>query len=63
MLQTAPDANPPPDKLTLDVMFAAMSGVMKSMLESGASAAVVRNMRNQLVLLCQSYLAATSRRS
>jgi AcrR family transcriptional regulator len=63
MLQTAPDADPPPDRLTLDVMFAAMGGVMKTMLESGASAAVVRNMRDELVLLCQSYLGATERRS
>ena len=62
MIQTAPDAEPP-DKVAVDVMFAAMGGVMKTMLESGASAAVVRNMRDQLVLLCQSYLAATARRS
>ena len=62
MIQTAPDAEPPPDKVAVDVMFAAMGGVMKTMLESGASAAVVRNMRDQLVLLCQSYLA-TARRS
>jgi AcrR family transcriptional regulator len=63
IIQTAPDAEPPPDKVAVDVMFAAMGGVMKTMLESGASAAVVRNMRDQLVLLCQSYLAATARRS
>jgi len=62
MIQTAPDAEPP-DKVAVDVMFAAMGGVMKTMLESGASVAVVRSMRDQLVLLCQSYLAATARRS
>ena len=62
MIQTAPDSDPP-DKLALDVMFAAMGGVMKTVLESGASPAMVRNMRDQLVLLCQSYLAATARRS
>ena len=60
MLQTAPDADPLPDRLTIDVMFAAMAGVMKTMLESGASAAMVRNMRDQLVLLCQSYMAAAA---
>jgi hypothetical protein len=60
MIQTAPDSDPP-DKLALDVMFAAMGGVMKTVLESGASPAMVRNMRDQLVLLCQSYLAAAQR--
>src|SRR5262249_14251025 len=60
MIQTAPDSDPP-DKLALDVMFAAMGGVMKTVLESGASPTMVRNMRDQLVLLCQSYVAATQR--
>ena len=60
MIQTAPDSDPP-DKLALDVMFAAMGGVMKTVLESGASPAMVRNMRDQLVLLCQSYVAAAQR--
>ena len=60
MIQTAPDSDPP-DKLALDVMFAAMGGVMKTVLESGASPPMVRNMRDQLVVLCQSYLAAAQR--
>jgi AcrR family transcriptional regulator len=60
MIQTAPDSHPP-DKLALDVMFAAMSGVMKTVLESGASPSMVRNMRDQLVVLCQSYVAAAQR--
>lgn len=60
MIQTAPDSDPP-DKLALDVMFAAMGGVMKTVLESGASPPMVRNMRDQLVVLCQSYVAAAQR--
>lgn len=60
MIQTAPDSEPP-DKLALDVMFAAMGGVMKTVLESGASPPMVRNMRDQLVVLCQSYVAAAQR--
>jgi AcrR family transcriptional regulator len=61
MIQTAPNSDPP-DKLAVDVMFAAMSGVMRTVLESGASPALIRNMRDELVLLCQSYLAAAQRR-
>jgi len=64
MLQTAPDTEATPDKLTIDIMFAAMGGAMRSVLEAGATPALVRKLREQLVLLCQSYLAAaTLRRS
>jgi AcrR family transcriptional regulator len=61
MFATASDAGPP-DRIALDVTFAAMGGVMKNLLESNSSRAVVRNMRDQLVLLCQAYLAAAQQR-
>jgi hypothetical protein len=61
MLQTAPDAKLPPDKFAIDTMLAAMAGAMRSLLEAGPLASTVRKLREQLVLLCQSYMmAATS---
>ncbi|HLV86698.1 MAG TPA: TetR/AcrR family transcriptional regulator [Candidatus Sulfotelmatobacter sp.] len=63
MLRTATDIASPPDKLAIEMMLAAMGGAMRSLLESGASAAMFRQAREQLVLLCQSYMAAaTSKR-
>jgi AcrR family transcriptional regulator len=62
-LQTAPDAKSPPDKLAIDIMLAAMAGAMRSLLEAGPSPATVRKSKEQLVLLCQSYMtAATAKR-
>ena len=58
MLQTATDITSPPDKFAIDVMMAAMSGAMRSALETGASPATFRKMREYLVLLCQSYVKA-----
>jgi len=60
MLQTAPDAKSPPDKFAIDMMLAAMAGAMRSLLEAGPSPATVRKSREQLVLLCQSYMAAAT---
>jgi AcrR family transcriptional regulator len=60
MLQTAPDVKSPPDKFVIDVMLAAMSGVMRSLLETGFSPATGRKAREQLVLLCQSYMSAAT---
>jgi AcrR family transcriptional regulator len=60
MLQTAPDTESPPDKLAIDIMLAAMAGAMRSLLEAQPSAATVRKSREQLVLLCQSYMAAAT---
>jgi hypothetical protein len=60
MLQTAPDAKSPPDKFAIDILLAAMAGVMRSLLEAGPTSATVRNSREQLVLLCQSYIAAAT---
>ena len=55
-LQTAPDAKSPPDKFVIDTMLAAMAGAMRSLLEGDASPGTVRKLREQLVLLCQSYM-------
>ena len=63
MLQTASDIKAPPDKLCIEIMLAAMGGAMRSLLEARPSPATVRTTREQLVLLCQSYLnAATTKR-
>jgi AcrR family transcriptional regulator len=59
-LQTAPDAKSPPDRFAIDIMLAAMAGAMRSLLEAGPTAATVRKSREQLVLLCQSYMAAAT---
>jgi AcrR family transcriptional regulator len=63
MLQTAPDAKLPPDRINIDLMLSAMAGVMRSLLEAGPSSATLRKSREQLVLLCQSYMAAANGRS
>ena len=60
MLQTAPDGELPPDKFAIEMMLAAMSGAMRSALETGASPATFRKMREHLVLLCQSYMTAVT---
>jgi AcrR family transcriptional regulator len=60
MLQTAPDVKYPPDKFIVDLMLSAMAGAMRSLLEAGPSSATVRKSREQLVLLCGSYLAAAT---
>jgi AcrR family transcriptional regulator len=62
MLQTAPDTESPPDKFAIDMMFAAMAGATRSVLEAGASPAMVRKLREHLVLLCRSYMAAVTAR-
>jgi len=60
MLQTAQDIKVPPDKSAIDMMLAAMAGAMRSLLEAGPSPTTVRMSREQLVLLCQSYMAAAT---
>ena len=58
MFETASDIKSAPDKLAIDIMLAAMAGAMRSLLEARPSPATVRKSREQLVLLCQSYVAA-----
>ena len=60
MLQTAQDIKAPPDKFAIDIMLAAMAGAMRSLLEAGPTSPTVRKSREQLVLLCQSYMAAAT---
>lgn len=62
MLETVPDTVSPPDRFAIEMMFAAMAGAMRSVLEAGASPATVRKLREHLVLLCQSYMAAVTAR-
>jgi hypothetical protein len=60
MLNTAPDAVLHDKTFAIQMLFAAMAGATRSVLEAGASPAMVRNTRDHLVLLCQSYLAAVA---
>jgi AcrR family transcriptional regulator len=60
MLLTATDLKLSPDRFAIDMMLSAMSGAMRSALEAGASPAMFRKVREHLVLLCQSYLAAAT---
>jgi len=52
MLHTAPNIQSSPDSCAIDTLLAAMSGVMRSMLEALPSPATVRKVREQLVHLC-----------
>ncbi len=56
MLQTAPDVESPPDTFAVEMMFAAMAGALRYVLEAGASPAMTRGLRQHLVVLCQSYM-------
>jgi AcrR family transcriptional regulator len=62
MLLTASDLKLSPDRFAIDMMLSAMSGAMRSALEAGASPAMFRKIREHLVLLCQSYMAAATAR-
>ena len=61
MLRTAPDAGLHQEKFAIQMMFAAMAGATRSVLEAGASPAMVRKVRDHLVLLCQSYMVAVAK--
>ena len=58
MLQTATDITSPPDKFAVEMMCAAMAGTTRYVLEAGASPAMIRGLRQHLVVLCQSYMRA-----
>ena len=62
MLATASDTVAQPDRFAIEMMFSAMVGATRSVLETGASPATVRKLREHLVLLCQSYMAAVTAR-
>jgi AcrR family transcriptional regulator len=59
-LRTAPDAHFPQEDFAVQMMLSAMAGTTRSVLEAGASTVMVRRLREQLVLLCQSYMAAVA---
>jgi AcrR family transcriptional regulator len=58
MLRTAPDAVSHDHRFAVQMMFAAMAGATRSVLEAGAPPGMVRKLRDHLVLLCQSYILA-----
>ena len=59
-LASASDAALRHDKFTIQMLLATMAGTTRSVLEAGASTAMIKNLRHHLVLLCQSYLLATT---
>jgi hypothetical protein len=61
-LRTAPDAHFPQEDFAVQMMLSAMAGTTRSVLEAGASAFMVRRLREHLVLLCQSYVAVIATR-
>jgi AcrR family transcriptional regulator len=63
MLESAPDIKSSPDEFAIQMMLAAMSGAMRSVLEAGGSPAMMRRLREHLVLLCQVYIAAATTQS
>jgi AcrR family transcriptional regulator len=58
-LRAAPDAVLCDPAFAIQMMFAAMAGTLRSVLEAGGSPAMVRDLRTHLVVLCQSYMAAS----
>ena len=60
MLQTATGIKSPPDKCAVDTMLAAMAGAIRALLEAEPLPDAVRKSKEQLVLLCQSYMAAVT---
>jgi hypothetical protein len=59
-IKTAPDAVAKPEPFAIQMMFSAMAGATRTVLEAGASPMMVRKLREHLVLLCQCYLKALS---
>jgi len=60
LLESAPECKASPDEFAIQIMLAAMSGAMRLVLEGGDSTTAMRKLREQLVLLCQAYMAATT---
>jgi AcrR family transcriptional regulator len=58
---TASDAVVEQAPFAIQLMVAAMAGATRAVLEAGASPPMVRKLRDHLVLLCQSYMAAIAR--
>ena len=60
MLRTAPDTVAHRQEFAIQMMFAAMAGATRHVLEAGAPPAMVRKLRVHLVSLCQSYMVAVA---
>jgi AcrR family transcriptional regulator len=58
MIKTAPDATSQPEAFAIQMMFSAMAGATRTVLEAGAPPIMVRKLREHLVLLCRCYLGA-----
>ena len=59
--QAAPDVVVLQQDFAIQMMFAAMAGATRSVLEAGAAPAIARKLRDHLVVLCQSYMMAIAR--
>ena len=60
MLATASDAHFDDLTFTSVLVFSAMGGVMRAILEAGAPPRTVRLLRRQLVLLCRGFLMSVA---
>jgi AcrR family transcriptional regulator len=58
MLESAPEIAGPLDEMAVQMMMAAMAGVIRSVLEGGASVGGVRKVREHLVVMCGAYMGA-----
>jgi AcrR family transcriptional regulator len=58
MIRTAPDATSQPEAFAIQMLFSAMAGATRTVLEAGAPPIMVRKLREHLVLLCRCYLGA-----
>jgi AcrR family transcriptional regulator len=62
MFATAPDNASKPDPFAVQMMYSAMYGATRVVLEAGTSPAMVRKLREHLVLLCEGYVNALRNR-
>ncbi len=60
MFRTAPDRIVRQEEFAVHMLYAAMAGATRTVLEEGAPSAMVRQVREHLVLLCQSYLTVVA---
>jgi AcrR family transcriptional regulator len=60
MIKTAPDVAGKPEPFAIQMMYSAMAGATRNVLEAGAPPVMVRKLREHLVLLCQCYVRALS---
>ena len=60
MFASASDLADAPDPFAVQMLFSAMAGATRTVLEAGASPAMVRKLREHLVLLCAGYVRALS---